>query len=559
MITTRMSIPADHSYLGTAQSRRSACDRCHQHKLKCERSDTMVDGDLEIPLTPCKRCLKANVPCQTAVNGNKGNASRGSKRRMISTEAEKVHERASITASSVPPSSWPPASAVMYGTSSGGSSMFNMDSASLLDLVAFDFEASDFTGLDTTTSPTSILEMTQGASEDDHLATQIAQDTPDVGISEADCEKHVNSTLFSGRTPRQGGSISTASNHSLSSVLITEPESPPTTRNDCRSRLLSLHSMVFNELHCITDSDLADALLSDDCTSLGHRESGCHGNSFVSRLLSASEWLIELLRKLRVAFASQPGRRDSPGTSSSRLHQRSASLFLSTPLHHRPSLRSSLPGTPTVSSHSSSDNTSTSSPSPSPLLVDLPIVISFLTCYVGLLAVYRAVLTQILLSLRSTEQQQHRMRLGGGPVLPTPGSRRGSVHTASGSAFGPLEGGGGGNNNLGQVLRMRIQTEVMTHMIERIEDAWVAAMMDGNSNDEDEQLYHHRQQNQGGRRNDVGIGVLFGRTETIELLQKMLVYEGFNTREDEGWRAGQRSLIELLKMIRRLLRSSNFT
>jgi hypothetical protein len=127
--------------------------------------------------------------------------------------------------------------------------------------------------------------------------------------------------------------------------------------------------------------------------------------------------------------------------------------------------------------------------------------------------------------------------------------------------------GGSGSSSLQQVLRMRIQMEVLTHMIERIEDAWVAAMMDGSGSDEDEQLHHHhhhhhhhhqrQQQQQGEIGQGVGSGVLFGRAGTMELLQNMLVHEGF-TWGDEGWRVGQGSLMRLLKRIRRLLRDSNF-
>jgi Fungal Zn(2)-Cys(6) binuclear cluster domain len=574
IIAAMMSTSADDSCFSAAQSRRFACDRCHQHKLRCERSPIMVNGGVAIPLGSCKRCMKAQVPCQIIASSNTSHTNSSSKRKVSPIEAEKTNERVSVTVSSVPFSSSATES-VSYATSPGDRSMFSTDTASLLGLDSFGIGTGDFTGLDTTASPTSILVWPPigSASDNDTLAAKDVQNTPDAGIPEAQYKGFVDLTLFGAATPRPGGSASTVSSdplssHTTSSALVSQSESPPATRDNCRKRILELHSTIFNELHCITKADLADALFSGDCTSLANPEGGFRGNSIVSKLLSASERLIELLGMLRVAFASQPGHcdrsasaltRGSPITSSPRFNKHSASSSSSSSL-----LRQSVrPALPTAGSSSDASSPS-SSPSSSPTSVDLPIIISFLTCYVGILAIYRAVLTHILLSLRSPEQQP-RIQSRGGSVLSRAASSRGSGDTGTGGTFGML--GGSGSSSLQQVLRMRIQMEVLTHMIERIEDAWVAAMMDGSGSDEDEQLHHHhhhhhhhhqrQQQQQGEIGQGVGSGVLFGRAGTMELLQNMLVHEGF-TWGDEGWRVGQGSLMRLLKRIRRLLRDSNF-
>ncbi|KAK8103675.1 uncharacterized protein PG998_010708 [Apiospora kogelbergensis] len=313
-------------------------------------------------------------------------------------------------------------------------------------------------------------------------------------------------------------------------------------QDDCRRRLQSLHTTIFSELHHLSGADM-DCLLSGryDTTSLVHPESSssCDDNGgFIQKLLFASERLIELVRILNLAYASR--------------------LFASP----------APPPQPTSSS-----------------VVDLPVIVSFLTCYVGLMVIYRNVLTQALNSLRSTDQYRHLRTRPGSSGSPIAGSSFGKGSAGDTAAVGrrgvpPLSALGvsydAGSSNSGspqQALRIRILTEVLSHMIERVEDAWDSVTTDEHGDlgcEEDKHSYHHHHQQQqqqphsrhgvGSRRQQETVSkVLFGRAGTTGLLEQMLAYEGFHTGEEEGWKSGQRCIMALLKTMRKLVRDGGFT
>lgn len=563
-----MSTLAGDNYLSSAQSRRFACDRCHQQKLRCERSPIMVDGGFAIPLGSCKRCTKAQVPCQTTASSSTGSTASGSKRKASPVESDKTNEGDAITVSSLPATSSAAETISCTSVPSDGS-MFSMDAASLLDMDSFDFGTGDFTVLDvgadpspkSTEIPPPMSRGTPASSNDTPaLAAKEPENTRGASIHETPYEGFVDLALFGAVDDSE-----TENNHSLSSHIRSssalefgQSEFPPATREDCRRKLLELHSTIFNDLHCITEAEMACFLFSDERTAsrAGPEGGVCSSNSIISRVIAASESLIELLGMLRVALASPSGYRNraapntlprgSPVISYSPFHKHhSAPSFPSNPLHRQ----SRRPALISVSAAAGGSD-SFSSASTSASSVDLPIIISLLTCYVGLLTVYRAVLTHVLLHLRSPEQQP-RLHSREGLVSPRTASSRGSRDNLGGGSFSKL--GGGSSGGLKRVLGIRIQMEVLTHMIERMEDAWVADMMDGSGNDDYGQLHHHQHHQQGEQRQ--GRGVLFGRPETMELLQHMLAHERF-TCGDEGWRAGLQTLTGLLESIRLLLRGS---
>ncbi|KAK0751374.1 hypothetical protein B0T18DRAFT_485976, partial [Schizothecium vesticola] len=59
MLATLMPLPATSmATLNLRHSRRSACDRCRQWKLRCSRVD-------DRPGNPCERCAKSRLACTT--------------------------------------------------------------------------------------------------------------------------------------------------------------------------------------------------------------------------------------------------------------------------------------------------------------------------------------------------------------------------------------------------------------------------------------------------------------------------------------------------------------
>lgn len=597
-----MSPAVDNSGLSLpAQSRRLACDRCHQHKLKCERDDAgSINGAAESSPPPCKRCMKAQVLCQISSNNSSNSSNtdnsnkRGAKRKGVHAEDGEPHER-TISADKVFPTAFPndvavsPDPATSFGPS--GASVPSTDEASLFNFGSFDFGTGDFTGgWFPAVSPTSALAGTAApwmqsvAAEDGKLA-------PPKSVRHSDVEG-LDLTLFSDDpTPLQSNeSNNTSSGQSLfslqtpapSTALSAEPDSSSLAdamHDDCRKRLQSLHMTIFGELHHLSGADV-EHLLSGSyaTTSLMHPQGGdrCDDkSSFVHKLHVATERLIELMRVLAIACAGT-NRGHNPATyvSVSSTQACSACDAIPSGLHHQHSATStSLSNLTFLGSRRNSSTFSSSAPPPPPTscsAVDLPIIVSFLTCYVGLVVIYRNVLTQALHSLRSKDQYRHiQSRQGStGSTIAGSSSGKSSSGSAATTACHSYHGGSSSSNAVQQALRMRIQTEMLSHMIERVEDAWDSVKSDEHEEpgcgEDSHSCPHHRQQSQNRhgnsmrRQQETTSKVLFRRAGTAELLRQMLAYEGFQVGDEEGWKAGQRYIMELLKTMRKLLREGSF-
>ncbi|KAK8096303.1 fungal zn(2)-Cys(6) binuclear cluster domain-containing protein [Apiospora kogelbergensis] len=451
-----MSPAVDNSGLSLpAQSRRLACDRCHQHKLKCERDDAgSINGAAESSPPPCKRCMKAQVLCQISSNNSSNSSNtdnsnkRGAKRKGVHAEDGEPHER-TISADKVFPTAFPndvavsPDPATSFGPS--GASVPSTDEASLFNFGSFDFGTGDFTGgWFPAVSPTSALAGTAAP----WMQSIAAEDAP-------------------------------------STALSAEPDSSSLAdamHDDCRKRLQSLHMTIFGELHHLSGADV-EHLLSGSyaTTSLMHPQGGdrCDDKgSFVHKLHVATERLIKLMRVLAIACAGT-NRGHNPATyvSVSSTQACSACDAIPSGLHHQHSATStSLSNLTFLGSRRNSSTFSSSAPPPPPTscsAVDLPIIVSFLTCYVGLVVIYRNVLTQALHSLRSKDQYRHiQSRQGStGSTIAGSSSGKSSSGSAATTACHSYHGGSSSSNAVQQALRMRIQTEMLSHMIERVEDA----------------------------------------------------------------------------------------
>lgn len=548
-----MSVSAEETFFTAARSRRLACDRCHRHKLRCERSPVIVNGSIAVPLGSCKRCMKARVECQT-VAGTFTTSSYASPRRkshrVVDQEGpggEPTEDtEPPITASDVTISFSATTEAGSYDSAPYGASSppFNHSDASMLDIDAFNLGTGDFMGIESTTTSSATLNSlalvgspltTCGLLLDDEPGgdgSLVQMDHPEVQMQ---YDGFVDLTCFGGMARPSGSDASPdrPMDHDEPAALQTTATLPPAesgSREDCRRRLLELHSLLFNELQCITQADLADALFSADSPGLSSRDKAGLGDNLniIRRVLFASERLLELLRIIRTADASSrlglgtgsmgscsvsqckggpasPFERHVPATASGRL------------LRH-----SLLPA--------GSDGETVLEAAPS--FVDLPFVISFLTCYVGLLSVYRAVFTHIHEALRARE-----------PIRPTSGRHRSWPGPSSRAMRGSLQQATALTSQ--HVLGIRIQMEVMTHMLEQVGDAWAGAAMDDGVESQAEMLDR-----------EAG-ATLFGSPATMALLQVMLRYEGYSGASDEGCRVGLATLMNLQKSIRKLLRSSN--
>ncbi|KAK8093098.1 uncharacterized protein PG998_014499 [Apiospora kogelbergensis] len=525
-----------------AQSCRSACDRCHQHKLKCERCDVgSVEVVADSSLTACKRCMKAKVQCRMATNSgstdnnNESNNNRGAKR----TSADNIFSAAFPTDDDISPN---------QTTSSGpcGSSLPSTDDALLGNVGAFDFGTGDFSGRGATAvSPTlsvfgNAAPRTQGTLvEDGRGAHHSYLDGLDLTLFGDDSNPLQSNDIF---TTSSGNSLLSFQTPGPSAVPTTTEPDPSSSsyimHDDCRRRLQSLHTTIFSELHHLSGADM-DRLLSGryGTTSLVHPESSisCDDNGgFIQKSLFASERLIELVRILDLAYTSvtydhshesYPVLSQACDTCDSILpghrHSHSATSTPRHPLHTAP--RSQMPFLRSRRTSSAFSPPPALPPPPtSSSVVDLPVIVSFLTCYVGLMVIYRNVLTQALNSLQSTDQYRHlRIRPGssGSPIAGSSfGKGSASDTTATvGSRGVPSLGGLGaaydaGSSNSGspqQALRIRILTEVLSHMIERVEDAWDSVTTDEHGElgcEEDKHSYHHHHQQQQQSHSRHGVG-----------------------------------------------------
>ncbi|KAL7928317.1 hypothetical protein V8C35DRAFT_318465 [Trichoderma chlorosporum] len=525
-----MSTSATDHFVSAARSRRLACNRCHRHKLRCERSPIVVNGSIAIPLGTCKRCQKAQVSCQTSNGTYITSASDSSTN--TSVAAEKSPDN--ISRSRTPAIAGTSTAAVTPNVPSHEDSMLDSplftgdDATNFLDLGNFDFGAGDFghtighsvASAPLSTSPSLSNRTWENYSDDSKHVSKMLP------------ESSTHPACF-GTTPRLDGS--SASSHATTSSedsKMSLQQDPVNPRDTFRFKLLELHSMLFNDLQCITDVELAEALFSPEGANFSSCERPGPDGNVVHRVLFASERLIELLS---TAGVCQDGASITAKNQPSpfRLRKNSShSSATASPINHRNN----------VNNGSNVDHLSSATGSS---FVKLPVIISILTCYVGLLSVYHAIFTHIHDALSTLEpslndsniqkqQQYQQQQRNKGWLVP---------HSAASGAFAiseierpvlrPEDS-----------LRIRVQMEVMTYMLERVDDTWAASLVDEPQGKGDTR---HLGENRG----------VFERAATTALLHNMLIHEGYEITNDDSI-MGMGSLMSIQKSIRRLLRSRSF-
>ncbi|KUI67847.1 hypothetical protein VM1G_02640 [Cytospora mali] len=565
--------PRGKDISSAAQSRRFACDRCHRQKLRCERSPIIANGNIVVTLGECSRCVKVNLPCQTTTGAStddtigvtKSKTKRNKKRKTPPTEGERDARS--------PPTFMSLTDIDLHDVSPCNISMFDTNTLSLLDIEHFNFGTGD---------PHNAADRTCSES----LSSAVLNTTLPKGPPESDQEGSAKESFgsqlddfvalayFGNPMPQSGGGsnipLPTPTNRTQN---VTTQAHLARSRDDRRERLLELHSLLLNELHCITDADLAQALFSSEGITPPSFDAHMSEANILHRVLFASERLIELLESFRLPVTTQhePGSRGGhPSWLPTGASDPVARSLESRRVPRLPSSSSSSSSLAPASNATGDSTTATSDPARScpstSSFVELPVMISFLSCYVGLLSVYRTILTHIHEALRSAVYESsslpHFSYLQGRSKYGAPTASRGpgtEPETEKGTRKG-----GTGRGLLAQlnpprlssqhVLRIRIQLEIMTHMLDRIEDAWAGVVGDGDDqqpapNTTAELLrghhFQHRARGLQHRESGAGSRVLFRRAATMELLQIMLVHEGMGV-SGKNFTAWERCRMEAL-------------
>lgn len=419
------------------------------------------------------------------------------------------------------------------------------------------------------------------------------------------------------------------------------PVGPVNESHTARSRLLQLHSLLLTELYCITDADLARAFFSSESTSLPptkeEEEVDAHiseTTNVVRRVLWASEYLIELLNDLSRHDGpfKPPGRSptdEAPDIACVGRPSCSCGTAIATNAHSPSSLpdTSIPPGLNDAGCYSPTGPTAGASS-----LVKLPVMISILSSYVSLLSVYRTIFTKVYESLESAAYEITALQFAGSSFpqasqsrsLQSPADYKGGASVDL-SWWMPCRPGAAVNREQEglsrreericghevarrgpssllalldpprmtrqRILGIRLQLEVMTHMLDQIEDAWAGVLGDtwgdpshhsrptqvvqDMTTGDNACRHHHRHcchrttkqhahlQDQdldfaATSRDSQGPSINLKTRATMEVLQSMLAHEGF-VSADEKHGIGLGGLMEMLESIRKLLRNTRFT
>ena len=277
--------------------------------------------------------------------------------------------------------------------------------------------------------------------------------------------------------------------------------------DDFAQRVLELQSILFRELRAISSCDLAEAFRKPTTRPIESDRNGV----LVDRVMRASDYTIDLLHSPYLA--------DNLRTNNASPAQSRSGPFRSTSVDiTKNSFRK----------HSISQHRA------------LPAVISFLSCYVALLSVYRTIFTHVHDALRASEISRPRSqsrRSAGSSMDETAGFRTVTCRL---------------NLSSQDVLGVRIQIEVMAHMLEKMEDAW-SGMLEGKLASYDS---HDDRSIISNSRSAVASGG--GGVSTIGVLRTMLQHEGFESagRSDA---LGLESLMAVIKGIKSAMRGNSST
>ena len=295
--------------------------------------------------------------------------------------------------------------------------------------------------------------------------------------------------------------------HTSNGTTPNDSSSESEHADDFARGVVELQSTLFGELGAISPTDLAEAFGKPATRHIeSHRDGG-----LVDRLMRASDHTIDLLHS---PYLADILRANNASRGKSRLgHFRSTSVDM-------------------TKNSSRKDSTSQHR--------GLPATISFLSCYVALLSVYRTIFTHVHDALRASaiaRSNSQSRRSAGTSMDETVGLRREPcpLHLSS-----------------QDVLGVRIQIEVMTHMLEKMEDAWSETLEGKVALQES----HDDRSMTGNIR--PAVASEGGGVTTLGVLRTMLQHEGFDGagRNDS---LGLESLMAIVKGIKSAMRGNSST
>ena len=472
-----MSSSASKIFATSAQSRRVACDRCHRLKLRCERKPVLGSDQISMAHGACRRCTKAQKPCNTSSN---------------STPRPRIpaSDQNATLSNQTPLTPFPSASPSVF---SNDISIADLDSL-------FGNDPTPPNGLDNTFDYNNLDNLTSNS-----IGTPgIFGAQPD-STNHSDTEDYGNFVVLPPVGIPLAHSPLPAQNEDTSMGTTPNDSSRESEyADDFAQRVLELQSILFGELRTISSSDLAEAFRKPTTRPIESDRKG----GLVDRVMRASDCTIDLLHS---PYLADNLRANNASPAQSRLGPfRLTSVDITKDSFRKES----------ISQHRA-----------------LPAVISFLSCYVALLSVYRTIFTHVHDALRASEISR-----------PTTQSRR-----SAGSSMDETAGFRTATCQLHlssqDVLGVRIQIEVMTHMLEKMEDAWSGIL-------EGKLASHHSHDDRSMTSNSrLAVASGSGGVSTIGVLRTMLQYEGFESagRSDA---LGLESLMAVVKGIKLAMRGN---
>ena len=473
-----MSSSPSEIFVTSAQSRRVACDRCHRLKLRCERNHVLENGRISTAHGACRRCTKAQKPCNTSSNSTP----------RLRIPASEQNTTLSNQAPLTPFHSDSPSVLSNDISISDLDSLCGSDPTPLNGLDnAFDFE-----NLDNLTSPSIGTPGIFGA----QLDSKTHSDMEDYGTF---------AVLPPVSVPLARSPLPAHNEHTSNGITPNGSSSESQHANDFARGVLELQSTLFRELRAISPSDLAEAFRKPATRQIESSQNG----GLVDRVMRASDYTIDLLQS---PYLADNLRANNASSAQSRLgHFRSSSVDTSKNSFRKDS----------ISQHRA-----------------LPAAISFLSCYVALLSVYRTIFTHVHDALRASANAR--------PMSQSRRSAGSSMDETADFSMQPCPL----RLSSQDVLGVRIQIEVMTHMLEKMEDAW-SEVLEGKVASYD--TYDDRSISGSTR---PAVASEDGGVSTIGVLRTMLQHEGFASggRNDAF---GLESLLAIVKGIKSAMRGNS--
>ncbi|KAI4124668.1 MAG: hypothetical protein LQ347_005649, partial [Umbilicaria vellea] len=374
---------------------RYACDRCRGHKLRCERKDFRPGTD------KCERCTKARVNCVTSPPLRMGRPR---------------HKTPSSTSLGAAFSDTVDLD-LLLNTSSSHSPLHPAFQPQHIAVCS-----SSSTSLSPLVTPPPTSDPSYSSDGKDKLQSANALFDYDWGSE----HMFVDPSLFRDFRDDYHGTETQTSN-------------PAALKNEYLEKLANLSSALFKQLNLINSNQAAQSSYfpspslssaTSNLENVPHSEVTPNGSRYpIGPILESSQKFLGILKYFLLSSSIRPPssqKSRSETTDSDREREDETSNTKATsgsanphqPSSNPPSLR---PGpAPTVLSHSTlPDFPGLRDPSmsakPGPHHLDLPTILSILTCYVSLIRVYRSILTQIYNVLQTSNPPSP---LGLPPILP---------------------------------------------------------------------------------------------------------------------------------------------